>query len=159
MPHIFVNISDAKVSTDAGAVLATYSLGSCIGVALHDPLAQVAGMLHYQLPTSSLDVDRAKHNPLMFADTGMKHLLGEMEAQGAHKSRLRVALAGAAQILDDAGLFDIGRRNHAAIREILAQHGLPIAAEDCGGTEPRNLYLNVADGAVTVKIGLTKKTL
>jgi chemotaxis protein CheD len=159
MANIQVSISDAKVSADAGAVLATYSLGSCIGVTLHDPVAGVGGMLHYQLPSSSLDADRARNNPLMFADTGMEHLLGEMQANGADKSRMRVVMAGAAQMLNDAGLFNIGRRNHAAIRKILWQHGLLIAGEDCGGTTPRHLFLNVGDGAVTVKMGQETKTL
>ena len=47
----------------------------------------IAGMLHYQLPTSSLDADRARQNPLMFADTGMSHLLAEMESRAGCQRR------------------------------------------------------------------------
>lgn len=148
---IVVNMSDAKVARDPDATLATYSLGSCIGVSLYDPVAKVGGMLHYQLPAASLDADKAKANPCMFADTGMQYLLDEMARHGADKRRLKVKLAGAAQMLNDNSMFSIGKRNHAAIRKILWQCGLFIDAEHVGGTTPRHLYLGVADGAVTIK--------
>ncbi len=157
--NIVVNISDAKVSRSNEDTLATYSLGSCIGVALHDPVAKVGGMLHFQLPTSSMDAERAREAPLMFADTGMKLLIDAMAAHGAKKDRMKVALAGAAQMLNDAGTFNIGRRNHAAIRKILWEQGMLISGEDVGGKTPRNLYLCVADGAVTVKTSGEVKSL
>lgn len=150
---IVVNISDAKVARRADDMLATYSLGSCIGVAMYDATARVGGMLHFQLPSSSLDADRAREAPLMFADTGMAHLIDALVASGAQENRMRVSMAGAAQMLNDAGTFNIGRRNHAAIRKILWERGLLIAGEDIGGKTPRNLYLSVADGKVTVKAG------
>ncbi|HEX2973465.1 MAG TPA: chemotaxis protein CheD, partial [Tepidisphaeraceae bacterium] len=151
--NIVVNVSDAKVSNDPQDVLATYSLGSCIGVTLYDPASRVGGMLHFQLPSSTIDQQRARQNPLMFADTGMASLLAALKSQGAEQKRLKVRLAGAAQMLDDSSLFNIGRRNHAAIRKILWQLGLLIAGEDIGGSAPRNMYLNVADGSVMIKTG------
>lgn len=151
--QLTVNISDAKVSADPSVVLATYSLGSCIGLTLYDPKAQVGGMLHFQLPTSTIDAQRAQENPLMFADTGFARLLGEVIKTGGQKSRLKVRLAGAAQMLNDSKLFDIGRRNHAAMRKILWQNGMFIEAEHVGGSTPRTMYLAVADGSVTLKIG------
>jgi len=150
---IVVNVSDAKASGDAAATLATYSLGSCIGVSLYDPQAQVAGMLHFQLPTSTLDPAKAKQNPAMFADSGMAHLLDRLTALGADRRRLRVRLAGAAQMFDDGGVFNIGKRNHAAIRKFLWQAGMLIDKEEIGGTAPRTLYLRVVDGVLTVKSG------
>jgi chemotaxis protein CheD len=149
--NLVVNVSDAKTSASAADVLVTYSLGSCIGVALYDRAAKVAGMLHYQLPTSTLDPDRARQNPLMFADTGMEWLLREMESRGAQRKRMSVKLAGAAQMLNDASLFNIGKRNHAAIRKLLWQQGMFIDAEDVGGATPRTMYLSAADGTVTIK--------
>jgi chemotaxis protein CheD len=151
--QITVNISDAKVSSDPAAVLATYSLGSCIGVALWDPKVKVGGMLHFQLPTSTIDAQRAKQNPQMFADTGFAALLEEMISKGGEKKRMKVRIAGAAQMLNDSKFFDIGRRNHAAMRKILWQHGMFIDAEHIGGSAPRTMYLAVADGVVTLKMG------
>ena len=149
--QVVVNVSDARTSDAVDDVLVTYSLGSCIGVALYDPVTRVAGLLHYQLPSSSLDADRARDNPLMFADTGMRHLLDEMEARGCQRRRMKVKLAGAAQMLNDANLFNIGKRNHAAIRKLLWQYGMFIDGEEIGGAIPRTLYLRASDGAVTIR--------
>jgi chemotaxis protein CheD len=93
-------------------------------------------MLHYQLPSGALDRDRAARQPAMFADTGTEYLLARMAAAGAVKRRLKVKLAGGAQMFDDGGVFNIGRRNHAAIRKVLWQHGLLIDGEDVGGSSP-----------------------
>lgn len=151
--NIIVGVSDAKASADAADVLATYSLGSCIGVALFDPASRVAGLLHFQLPSSAGDPQRALEKPLMYADTGMAWLLDAMRRLGADKRRMRVALAGGAKMLNDEGVFDIGRRNHTAIRKVLFQQGMLIGAEDVGGTAPRTLFLRVCDGTLQIKGG------
>jgi len=55
MTNIIVGVADMKVSDDRGSILITHSLGSCIGVAIYDPVVKVGGLLHYMLPESSLD--------------------------------------------------------------------------------------------------------
>jgi chemotaxis protein CheD len=157
--QLVVNISDARVSGSPEDVLVTYALGSCIGVALYDPVRIIGGLLHYQLPTSTMDADRARLNPLMFADTGFHVLLEKMIALGAEKKRLKVRIAGGAKMLNDASTFDIGRRNHQAIRKVLWQHGMFLDKEDCGGEQPRTLYLNIADGTLLLKIAGATVTL
>lgn len=149
--RIIVGMSDARVSDCATELLVTYSLGSCIGVALYDPLVRLAGLLHYQLPSSVQDPARALERPLMYADTGMEQLLGQMEKHGAQRRRMKVILAGAARMLNDTQLFNIGSRNHAAIRKFLWQHDMLIEAEEIGGSEPRTMYLRVLDGTVFLK--------
>jgi chemotaxis protein CheD len=151
--NMTVGVSDGKVSRRSDDVLTTYALGSCIAVALYDPQLRVGGMLHFQLPSSTADTQRAQEKPLMFADTGMHWLLEQMERFGAEKKRLEVRLAGGASMLNDSGLFDIGRRNHTAIRKLLFQQRMFIAAEQVGGKEPRTMMLNIADGAVSIRSG------
>ena len=154
--NIVVSVSDVKVSQDVEDVLVTYSLGSCIAVAMYDPVARCGGLLHYQLPTSTLDAWRAQANPCMFADTGMAALLKDLGSLGAQPRRMQVKLAGGAEILNDSGLFSIGKRNHTAIRKILWQKGLLLSAEDVGGSQPRTVYLHVSDGRTIIKSrGLT----
>jgi chemotaxis protein CheD len=150
--QITVGISDLKVSTDEAAVLVTHSLGSCIGVACHDPIRRISGLLHFQLPEARMDTDRAAAAPLMFADTGMERLFQQMAVHGADRRKLKVYLAGGAKMLA-GGSFDIGRRNHAAARKILFQAGLFVEAEHCGGGVARTLYLRCSDGAVRLKAG------
>ena len=149
--RVVIDISDAKVSDDPGNLLVTYSLGSCIGVCLYDPAIRVGGMLHYQLPTSKMDPERARQKPLMFADTGMAYLLDRLLAKGANKKRIQVKLAGGANMATGPQGFDIGKRNYLAIRKILWSKGMFIDAEDVGGNAARNLYLDIGDGTVTVR--------
>ena len=60
MASVIVGIGDCKVSKQPDDVLITHALGSCIAVMIHDPVAKVAGLLHYMLPESSLDAERAR---------------------------------------------------------------------------------------------------
>lgn len=157
--RILVKVADAKVSDDPTDILMTYSLGSCIGVCLYDAAIYVGGMLHYQLPDSKMDKARAKKAPFMFADSGMELLIEKMVSMGAVIKRMKVKIAGAATIHTGPKGFDIGRRNHLAIRKILWQKGMFIEAEDIGGTSPRNIYMNIANGAVTVRSNGFEKNL
>jgi chemotaxis protein CheD len=156
---IIVDISDARVSKDPNDELITYSLGSCIGVALYDPATKIGGMLHYQLPSGRMDSAKAAKNPMMFADTGMKYLVDKMLAMGVNKKRLKIKIAGGAQVMNDAKTFQIGKRNYAAIRQILWKNGMFIDAEDVGGKNARNLSLTLADGTVEVKSQGNRKQL
>lgn len=157
--RIIVNVSDARVSNKLVDVLATYSLGSCIGVCLYDPAVNIGGMLHYQLPSSMADAGRAQEKPLMFADTGMEILIDKMSSMGAKKKRMQVKIAGGASMDASPNGFDIGKRNYLAIKKVLWQNGMFIDAEDVGGTSPRNMYMNVANGAVTIRTNNLEKSL
>jgi chemotaxis protein CheD len=136
----------------APATLITSGLGSCVGVALHDPLAKVGGMCHVMLPDSSQG--RASENRAKFADTAIPDIVERLERLGARKERLLVKLAGGAQMFnfgkgDDR--FAIGRRNAEAVRAALRQAGLRIAAEEVGGHHGRTMVLEVGSGRVTIR--------
>jgi chemotaxis protein CheD len=154
-----VHVSDAKVSRDPTDVLITYSLGSCIAVCLYDPVTHIGGMLHYQLPSSAIETDRSKEKPFMFADSGMNILMKKLTAMGARKKRIQVKIAGGAAMDTGPQGFDIGKRNHLALRKILWQNGMFLDGEDVGGTSPRNMYMCIADGSVTVKSNNLEKNL
>jgi chemotaxis protein CheD len=156
---IIVDISDAKLSTSPGDVLVTYSLGSCIGISLYDQALRAGSLLHYQLPASSLDPERAKRNPFMFADTGIAILVDKLAKLGANVKRLKVKVAGGASMQTGPQGFDIGKRNYLAIRKILWQYGMFIDAEDVGGVSPRNMYLDIETGDVMLRSGSLEKKL
>jgi len=141
-----VGVGDCKVSNGAESVLATYALGSCIAVAIHDPVATVGGLLHFMLPESSLNPAKASQNPFMFADTGIPLLFHAAYGLGAEKRRLVVRAAGGAQVMDENGVFNIGKRNHLALRKILWKAGVMIQGEEIGGTTSRTVRLEVATG-------------
>jgi len=154
-----VNVSDARVSNNPEDLIVTYSLGSCIAVCLYDPPTHTGGMLHYQLPSSKMEPERAKTRPFMFADTGMELLIDRLVSMGAKKKRMQVKIAGGAAMKTGPKGFDVGKRNHLAIRKILWKHGMFIDAEDIGGFAPRNMYLDLETGSVTVRKNGNEKTL
>ena len=151
MSPVVVGMADGRVSGDPGQVLATYALGSCIALALHDPAARVGGMLHFMLPDSAIDPEKARRNPWMFADTGIPLLFRQAYEMGADKRRLVVRAAGGANVMDDAGLFQIGKRNGLAMRKILWKAGVLLKEETLGGSLSRSVYLEVASGAFRVR--------
>ncbi len=146
-----IGISEMRVSNQPDDVLVTYSLGSCIGVTIYDPIVHVGGMIHCMLPNSKLDPQKAKSFPYMFVDTGVPLLFNEAYKLGAKKDRIIVKVAGCSQILDDKGLFNIGERNYMTLRKLLWKNSLLITAEDVGGNDSRTLYLEIINGRVTVK--------
>lgn len=146
-----VDIADFKVSADLRDTLVTYSLGSCIGVAIWDPVTHVGGMLHYMLPESALSPDKAKLNPAMFADTGIPALFRAAYELGAVKKNMVVKVAGGSQLLDDNGTFNIGKRNYIMLRKIFWKNGVLIESEDVGGSVSRTIRLDVSSGRVMLK--------
>ena len=149
--RIIISVADAKASNNTEDVLVTYSLGSCIAICLYDPATHIGGMLHYQLPDSKMDSDRARKKPLMYADTGTKLLIDQLVKMGADKTRMKVKIAGGAAMNTGPKGFNIGKRNYLAARKIMWNNGMFIDAEDTGGFSPRNMYLNLANGDVTVR--------
>jgi chemotaxis protein CheD len=148
---LIVDIADMTVSKDPGALLITYSLGSCIGISIWDPVARVGGLLHYMLPESTISPDKAQSNPYMFADLGIPLLFKKAYTLGADKKRIIVKAAGAAQLMDQKGVFNIGKRNHLALRKILWRNNVIIEKEDVGGFEGRTMKMEVATGKVMIK--------
>ncbi len=151
MSTIVVDIADLAVSADPDATLITYSLGSCIGVAIWDPAVRVGGLLHYMLPDSQLSPEKARSNPAMFCDTGVPQLFRAAYELGAVKNRLVVKIAGGSQLLDEQGTFNIGKRNYLALRKIFWKNGVLIQAENVGGNVSRTLKIEIGTGAVSVR--------
>jgi chemotaxis protein CheD len=150
---IIVGISDAAITRDASTSIVTYGLGSCIAICVFDPVAQVGGLAHVMLPDSEMDGSKAEANPFIFADTGVRALVRRAAGLGANPSRLAVAIAGGAQVMDDAGVFNIGKRNHLAVRRALWKAGLLIQAEAIGGDVARTVWLEVGAGRFWVREG------
>jgi len=148
---LIVGIADMKVSDVPDTTLITYSLGSCIGVSIYDPSVRVGGLLHFMLPDSKIDTQKARQNPFMFADTGIPLLFKNAYQLSAEKKRLIVKVVGGAQILDDSNFFNIGKRNYMAMRKIFWTNNVLIQAEEVGGNVNRTVSLELSSGKVWLK--------
>lgn len=159
MEQIVVGMADCKVASQRGDTLATYALGSCIGLSVYDPVACVGGLLHYMLPDSTIDRARGQENPYMFADTGIPKLIEQVCAQGASKRRLVAHAAGGASIMDPNNVFDIGKRNHQALRKILWKAGVLLSGEAVGGGNSRTVRLEIGSGQLWLQEGCGPRQL
>ena len=148
-----IGVADMAVSDSVDELLITYSLGSCIAVVIFDPVASVGGMLHYMLPESSLDPEKARKNPCMFADTGITHLFKSSYQIGARKENIVVKTVGGAQTLDPNGVFNIGKRNYLAMRKIFWKNNVAVSAEHVGGEVNRTVRLMMDSGRIFMKTG------
>ena len=152
-----VGVADMKVSNNSGESLITYSLGSCIGLVIYDPVVRVGGMLHYMLPESSIDKEKASVRPYMFADSGIPRLFKTAYQLGAAKQRIRIYVAGGAEILDQTGFFNIGKRNYMALKKMFLKNNVMINKQDVGGNVNRTVRIEIASGDIYVKTSGSKE--
>ena len=155
---VVVGISEMAVSQDQNDILVTYSLGSCVGVAMHDPVTGVCGMIHCMLPSPTnyplLDkgAEKKAHKPCMFVDTGMTKLLTAMFEKGVEKKNIICKVAGAGNQMDDDNIFGIGMKNYDVLKKFLAKNSIAITSELVGGQTPKTMIMTVATGQTFVKL-------
>ena len=147
-----VGIAEMTVSNNENLTLTTYSLGSCLGIAIYDPMVKAGGLLHIMLPDSTIDSAKAANQPSMFVDTGVPALFRAAYQLRAEKHRNVISVAGGAQIMEGGGFFNIGSRNYDALSKLFAEHGLKIPAEQVGGMVNRTMHLKLSTGEVRLKI-------
>ncbi|MBQ2576339.1 MAG: chemotaxis protein CheD [Lachnospiraceae bacterium] len=147
---IKVGMADLKVCK-APDNLTTIGLGSCIGIAMFDPVTKVTGLAHIMLPDSKQI--RNNSNVAKFADTGIQKLLDEMIKAGASKTRIKAKIAGGAKMFDMGGknTINVGQRNAEASRAKLKELGIPLISEDCGLNFGRTVEIYSANGDFMIK--------
>ena len=157
---IKVGMADLQVCKSPD-VLTTLGLGSCVGVALYDPITKVSGLLHLMLPDSTKI--RNNENLAKFADTGIQELLRQMLAIGANRSRIVAKIAGGAQMFamkSTNDLLRVGERNIEAAKENLTKNNIRILSEDTGLNYGRTVELHSETGDFVIKsVGKPLKTI
>ena len=88
-----VRMGEMVVSKNPKDELVALGLGSCIGLAIVDRTAGVAGLAHIVLPESN---DRGGHAG-KFADTAVPELIARMRKAGAVERHFETALVGGAR--------------------------------------------------------------
>ena len=147
MAELIVRMGEIAATQNAGDVLIGLGLGSCIGLVIVDDRGPVAAMAHVVLPDSNGNGAAAGK----FADTAIPHLIREVTAIGATRSRLSAVLVGGAQMFATAGKLDIGNRNEQAVREGLRAHGIPVRATVTGGSSGRTMRVYLERCSITCK--------
>jgi chemotaxis protein CheD len=132
-------------------VLVTQALGSCVGLALFDPIRRAGGMAHVMLPavTDSAHGDGSLER---FASQAVPALIDKLADAGSPKRRLIAKLAGGSAMFGgDSGLPRIGDRNVAEVKQQLENAGIPVRGEDTGGSHARTIELHLDTGILLVR--------
>lgn len=158
--EIMVRMGELASTNDSESVLTALGLGSCIGICAYDPITRVGGMAHVVLPES---MGKAQELPAKSADIALPNLIESMVKAGAQRSRIRLAIAGGAQLFAFMGAsnhMDIGSRNGEAVGNAIKIEKLRVVASDLGGNTGRTLKLYTDTGTVSVRrAGEPEKTL
>jgi chemotaxis protein CheD len=123
-------------------------LGSCVSVCLYDPLRQVGGMNHFMLPQSPGE-DGASSR---FGIPAMENLIAALIDLGGSPRRFVAKVFGGAHVLDiEEPLVAVPQQNIEFARSCLAAGGIPVIAEDVGGTIARHVHFHSDTGRVFIK--------
>ena len=148
---IKVGMADLNVCVSPDSIT-TLGLGSCVGIAVRDPVTKIGGLAHIMLPDSTSI--RNNTNIPKFADTGIEELVKQVVAKGANRTRLVAKIAGGAQMFAFQSKNDmvrVGERNVEATKKKLAQLKIPILAEDTGDSYGRTVIFYPETGDFVIR--------
>jgi chemotaxis protein CheD len=142
-------VHTGEVTVASSSALMSTVLGSCVSVCLWDPTTGAGGMNHFLLPdqvSNGLSTTR-------YGNVAMTTLLSKLDRIGTPATGLQAKIFGGASVLDNgvAPREALGGRNIELARVLLRLAGIPIVAEDVGGTRGRKLIFRTGDGAAWVR--------
>lgn len=157
---IKVGMADLNICKSPDGIT-TLGLGSCVGIAIRDPLTKVGGLAHIMLPDST--AIREHSNIPKFADTGIEELVKRVVAAGAMRTRLVAKIAGGAQMFgfqSGSAAVRVGERNVEAVRTKLFQLKIPILASDTGLNYGRTVIFYPETGDFVIRaVGKPEKVI
>lgn len=151
---IKVGMADLKTCVSPDGVT-TLGLGSCVGIAIRDPVTKIGGLAHIMLPDSTA-IRNSQINIAKFADTGIVELVKQMERLGAMRSRMVAKIAGGAMMFPFNGsssvnVGQVGERNVEATKAKLKELKIPIIAEDTGKNYGRTVIFYPETGDYVIR--------
>ena len=124
-------------------------------VAIYDPEIRLAGLAHSMLPIAPTTLNVSGEDRAKYANTAVLHLIESMEKQGAQRARLFARLVGGATMFSFSnrpeGTESLGERNLKSARGSLANLGVPLQAEESGGSVGRSIEFDPQDGSLLVR--------
>lgn len=157
---IKVGMADLKICLSPNSIT-TLGLGSCVGIAIRDPITKIGGLAHVMLPDST--AIRQNNNIYKFADTGIVELVRLMEEAGAKRSRMVAKIAGGSQMFafqNKSDLVRVGDRNVEASKAKLKELGIRLIAEDTGENYGRTVIFYPETGDYVIRaVGRDERTI
>ena len=157
---IKVGMADLNICVSPDGIT-TLGLGSCVGIALRDPVTKIGGLAHIMLPDSK-EIKNNSNIP-KFADTGIDELVKQVVAKGASRSRLVAKIAGGAQMFafnSGNATMRVGERNVAATLKKLKELNIPVLAQDTGDSYGRTVIFYPESGDFVIRaVGKPEKKI
>lgn len=117
-------------------------LGSCVAVALHDPVAKVGGLNHYLLPEGAPE----ERENTRYGICAIPLLIEECIRLGAQRGRLQAKIYGGGNVISVSSLGDgIGKRNIEIAEQLLRENNIPIIERNVAGESARTIKLNTSN--------------
>ena len=132
---IKVDMADLNVVKSPDKIT-TLGLGSCVGVAIRDPITKVGGLAHVMLPNSKTIKNNS--NIYKFADTGIEELVRLMVMQGF-------------AFQNKSDMVRVGEQNVEASKAKLKELNIPLLAEDTGKNYGRTVIFDPESGELVIR--------
>lgn len=149
--EVVVGMGDMKIAR-GDSVLATYALGSCVGVCMYDDELGIGGMLHAMLPKSKDSMNLT--NPERYVNTGIQKLYQFLCSHGARPGYIKAKVVGGAKMFEfrtSMGGEDIGSENVKQVHMTLKELGIPLVWEVTGGTVGRTIHFDISTQKVHIR--------
>src|SRR3989344_732883 len=137
----FWQVSMAHFAVSKERPLITSGVGSCIVIALYDPIARVGGIAHPMLPDGrfedeAVEAEKVEHDLIVGSSKtvgrAVDMLLHGIESMGGRRDRCVAKVAGGAHMfrMFDAPKEGVGAQNIQAVKIKCGEVKVPIVAED-----------------------------
>ncbi len=157
---IKVGMADLNICVSPDGIT-TLGLGSCVGIAVRDPVTKIGGLAHIMLPDST-EIKNNTNIP-KFADTGIEELIKQIVAKGASRTRLVAKIAGGAQMFafqTANNAMRVGDRNVQATLKKLKEMNIPVLAQDTGDSYGRTVIFYPENGNFVIRaVGKPEKII
>jgi chemotaxis protein CheD len=154
MPEELIVGMGRYMVSDKEVILASMSLGSCVGVTLFDSEKRMGAMAHVMLPRAWKTGLRSEYNTFKFADVVILKMVEELLKLGCSLPKMTAKIAGGAHMfpgISEAEIMDVGKQNVDVVTEELKRFGIRLVASETGGHIGRTVRFNTYTGEVTVK--------
>jgi len=128
-------------------------LGSCIAVAMFDPIRKIGGMNHFMLPFTINEECFYLSKSGKYGMYAMELLINELLKLGAARSVIKAKVFGGGNVLQNVKDFSgsVPENNIKFALEYLNAEGIPIVAQDVGGTEARRVFFFTDTAKIRLK--------
>ncbi len=137
--EFYVSSADIYIST---------VLGSCVAVALFDPVVKIGGLNHYMLP-GTFNGFKPSDVTGRYGVYAMELLINEMLKNGAYRHNLRAKVFGGGNVLNSTN--KVGSNNARFALQFLKTEEIPIDAQDVESDIARKVLFEPTTGRVYLK--------